>query len=64
MAASTAPPYPTPESNVMSTHIECLDCGIEWGWSRDVPSAYERLDRMVDDHNLEFHGYRKVRSDA
>lgn len=61
MAAHTVPPYPTyTEDPVGSKHIECLECGIEWGWSADVSSAYDRLDRMADEHNTEVHGWRRV----
>ena len=61
MSAHIVPPYPeAPGDSVMSTHVECSACGIEWGWCRDVPSAYERLDRMVDEHNVEHHGHRRV----
>lgn len=61
MSARVVPPYPEhPEDTSMVTHIECRACGIEWGWAKDVPSAYERLERLAHDHNVEVHGHRRI----
>lgn len=49
-----------PQDAVLSLRVECLDCGIEFGWGLDTPAANDRLEDLADMHNVEVHGYRKV----
>lgn len=36
--------------------VECLECGIEWGWG----AQYDRCQQMADDHNKHQHGENKA----
>ena len=39
----------------LTLKVECLDCHIEWGWSRDSAESNSRLQAMADDHNEQLH---------
>ena len=51
-----------PEDERLSIKVECLKCGIEFGWSMDLPAANERLKGLADRHNIEHHGHRRLLS--
>ena len=44
-----------PEDDRLTIMVECLTCGIEFGWSKDLPAANDRLDQLAEMHNKEFH---------
>ena len=39
----------------LTIKVECLECGIEFGWSPDTPEANDRLEGMANWHNIEHH---------
>lgn len=45
-----------PEDLRLTLKVECLTCGIEWGWRYDELGAYERLKIMADAHETQVHG--------
>jgi hypothetical protein len=49
-------PYPAhPEDTTNTLMIECRECGIEWGWTKDRPGATDRLQANADAHNADRH---------
>jgi hypothetical protein len=39
----------------LSLKLECLTCGIEWGWTADTKGVMRWLQNMADMHNAEHH---------
>ena len=35
--------------------VECLECGIEWGWTLETSKQAEYLPTMAADHNAQHH---------
>lgn len=35
--------------------VECLTCGIEWGWTLETSEFSGHLPTMADDHNTQHH---------
>lgn len=62
MSAEVVAYSENPEDEVLSIKVECLKCGIEFGWSKDLPAANERLEGLADRHNIEIHGHRRAHS--
>lgn len=44
-----------PEDVTMSVMVECLGCGIEFGWVQDAPGTYDRLKLLAERHNEKHH---------
>jgi hypothetical protein len=35
--------------------VECLDCGIEWGWTLEASTYAAYLPTMAAEHNAKYH---------
>lgn len=60
MAAEVVSYSAHPEDEYLTVMVECLECGVEFGWSKDLPAANERLDYLADLHNVEHHNHRRL----
>lgn len=58
MSAAVVAYSAAPEDERLTLKVECLSCGVEWGWSTDSLAANERLEEMAERHNVEQHGHR------
>lgn len=38
--------------------VECLECGIEWGWTLETSSYADYLPTMAAEHNAQHHALR------
>lgn len=52
-----SPTWTTYDGHTNSIMVECLVCGIEWGWSTDKRGNgnFDKLQKMADKHNKEVH---------
>lgn len=53
MSARVVPAYANAWDTVQPFMVECLECGIEWGWTRD--GDYAPLQVKADEHNRREH---------
>lgn len=53
MSAKVVPAFAEPWDTVQPLMVECIDCGIEWGWTRTGTIAI--LQALADRHNEQEH---------